>query len=181
MSAQTKLPPSTANPNLPTPPPLEKDVDVDTVIYSFLDAFPDPTDEQVFYLGRILGFEPHEFEAKISELLDQDEVLHDFDPEDPEDPDLHRDTLDLFMLALFLFEPNLSNGMINDLAELLGMSVGDLDTRINRLLVQDQGIDPDLDDLDDLDEEGELSGLEDLDDEELEDDVDMDMEEDVLT
>lgn len=180
MSAQTKLPPSTANPNLPTPPPLEKDVDVDTVIYSFLDAFPDPTDEQVFYLGRILGFEPHEFEAKISELLDQDEVLHDFDQEDdPEGGDeAYKDTLDLFMLALFLFDSNISDGMVNDLAELLGMSVGDLETRINRLLVQDQGVDPDLDDLDDLDEEGELSGLEDLDDEELED---VEVEEDVLT
>jgi hypothetical protein len=161
------LPPSTAG-----PPPLTQDatVDMDTVIYSFLEAFPDPTDEQVHHLATLLGFDYTEFEDHIFELLGSD-VDEQFGEDCidglVENEDIVEDPLDLFLIAYFLINPQPTEEQIHSLALMVNVSPEELEERIYKLLAdlenpsEGDGLieDEDQGDEDDEDDEGEEISL----------------------
>jgi len=172
---KTDLMSSSAGP--PTPPtslgegtPADDYADIDTVIYSFLEAFPQPTDEQVHYLGSLLGLTTEQFEERIFKLLGED--LQD-DIEDIEDIDtVEDDPLDVFLVSYFLINSAPSETQIHELAALLGITPESLEERIYSMLADlnslvdklgdttDTEEDTDID----LDLDKELSDLDDLDD-----------------
>lgn len=177
-------PPSTASP-LPMQTPLSS-VDVDTVIFSFLEAFPEPTDEQVHHLAFILGINFEDFEEKIFELFGQEIEDSNIDlTKEVAEP------LDVFLISYFLLVPQPSEEQIHALAPLVGLTPEALEERIYSLLAdlsettnEDEGegepaFEDNLDDLADLDEDDELSGLEDIEEDLDDSDTDTDdLEED---
>lgn len=110
MSLNPKHQMSTAGPAPPDPETdedegLELDVeglDDETVIFSFLEAFPNPTDEQVHKFATLLGYKDFvEFEEKIFKLFG--DVVNDgelYDEDDLDSDDLDEDDEDAVLEEL---------------------------------------------------------------------------------
>lgn len=178
-------PPRDPQPDLDTDPDLEDmadDLDPDTVIYSFLEAFPDPSDEQVHRLATLLGYSDYgDFEEKIFELFG-DEVsdgeLDDLDDgedegddsdlglDDEDDIDVDEvddDPIGTFLISFFLINNQPTEDQIHDLAEILGITPDKIEEKIYEMLTA-LVKDPDAEANDEVDDAlvNELVGDDDL-------------------
>jgi hypothetical protein len=176
--------PAPPDPNLPDPDPdleeLDDDLDPDTVIFSFLEAFPDPTDHQVHRLASLLGYADYgDFEEKIFELFgeevqdgelddleDDDEDLDndsEIDVEDDDDDEVDDDPVGTFLISFFLINNQPSEEQIHHLAEILGVTPEEIEEKIYSMLTN-LVEDPDSDAADQVDDDlvDELEGDEEL-------------------
>lgn len=126
----TQLPPSTADPGT-------LDMDIDTVIYAFLDAVPEPTDEQVHQFAALLGIDFEVFEEQIFKLfgdaVEQEDQDQDQDETDV-DTDRIDDPLDVFLISYFLLNPQPSEEQVHNLALMVNVPPEELEERIYSLL-----------------------------------------------
>jgi hypothetical protein len=111
---------------------------IDTVIYSFLEAYPEPTDDQVHRLAEILGMTPEEFETRIfdmfSDELDEDEDEAELDED--EDDILAEDSIDIFLISYFTINASPTEDEVHSLAALIGLTAAELEARIYRMLAE---------------------------------------------
>ena len=123
-------------------------IDLETVVHSFLLAVPEPTDDQVHHFATSLGIPYEDFEEEIFKLFGQElddvedpddvldlaEELNDDDQQDyPQEEDEPEDPLDMFIVAYFLKVPEPTEGQIHSLAYTVGISPEQLEERIFRL------------------------------------------------
>lgn len=171
MSQLDPIPPPGMSSHDPPLDDLDVDTDVDddtlnvdTVIYSFLDAFPEPTDEQVHKLAELLGFSKDDFEEKVFELFG-DTVEDEFGDDDGEDGDdeeegdleidgeIIEDPVDIFLISFFLLNPEPTEEQVHALADLAGVTPEHLEEHIYHMLASMANEVPDqLDEFDQVDQ-----------------------------
>lgn len=136
-------------------------VDLDTVIFSFLEAVPEPTDEQLESFATLLGMDYKVFEERVFKLVGdgvndlEDEDLDELTDDDP---------LSTFILSFFMLNPEPSEEQVHALAELAGMTPEQLEEAIYALLT-------DLSSDDESEDEEDEDGEEDDTDEDTEDEA----------
>lgn len=117
------------------------DEELQSIVLSFINAFPEPTDAQVHQLAELLNVPYQEFEAKMYQmfgtfLTDEDTDLEDVEDEveDIDEREGVDDELDMFLLSFFVAHPEPSDDTVHKIADLLGLSSEDLEERIYRLM-----------------------------------------------
>jgi hypothetical protein len=121
--------------------PSLSDEELQSIVLSFINAFPEPTDAQVHQLAELLGVPYQDFEAKMYQmfgtfLTDEDTDLEDVEDEveDIDEREGVEDELDMFLLSFFVANPSPSDDDVHKIADLLGITAEELEERIYRLM-----------------------------------------------
>ena len=109
------------------------DIDLESVIESFLLVHPEPTDDQVHAFARSLGIDYDELEDKVYEMLgnalsdepSEEDAVEELEPQDP---------LDTFILSFFLFNSAPSDEQVHALSVLINVPKEQVEERIYRML-----------------------------------------------
>ena len=139
---------------------VDSDFAIEQVIDTFLEAFDEPSDDQVHRLSQSLNLEVRDLEQVIFRMFGNDlenvvtevpldqEVLSTVDDLVPQDP------IDSFVLAYFLYNPHPTEEQIHNLAAVVGESPEQFEERVYRMMAELQepaGSDTDLDEIEDFD------------------------------
>lgn len=121
-----------------TGPPVLDDISLETVIVSFLQLHPTPSDEHVHSFAESLGLDYQVLEDKVYEMLgvamtdsgqSPETVTEEMEPQDP---------LDTFILTFFMFNTKPNDAQIHNLASIVGVGREELEERIYRMLAEYQ-------------------------------------------
>lgn len=133
------------------PPDEDLSVSVEDIVNSFLELNPEPTEEQVHSLAVTLGMTPEDFEAILYEMfgdlvnenIDPEELTGEEDEDDEDDDDGDYDPTEVFLILYFMRNPKPSDAQIHALAELINMSVEQIEETIFKLLSEFESEDSD--------------------------------------
>ncbi len=103
--------------------------DLKLFITSFLDIYPNPSEDQVHQLASILGIPYEALERLVFSMFS--ELVEETDIEDP---------LDLLLLSFFVLNPSPEEDEIHSLARLCGITPDVLEERIYSLMADSEAL-----------------------------------------
>lgn len=111
------------------PPDSDLEFDLDSVIRSFLTAFPDPEDKQVHGFAALIGLDYADFEERMFSMfgaeLDEDDLIEITENADP---------VDEFIIHYFLHNATPTEEQIHSLAAIVGMEPEEFEEHIYSMM-----------------------------------------------